>query len=60
LLRFTRDFSLAVVEAKASHKSATDAVQQARSYAEILVLKYAYPPLSMSMTSSVSNGTWRF
>jgi type I restriction enzyme R subunit len=42
LLRFTRDFPLAVVEAKASYKSATDAVQQARNYAEILDLKYAY------------------
>src|SRR5579872_5657209 len=42
LLRFTRDFPLAVVEAKASYKSATDAVQQARDYAEILGLKYAY------------------
>jgi type I restriction enzyme R subunit len=42
LLRFTRDFPLAVVEAKASLKSATDAVQQARNYAEILGLKYAY------------------
>ena len=36
LLRYTRDFPLAVVEAKASYKSATDAVQQARDYAEIL------------------------
>jgi type I restriction enzyme R subunit len=42
LLRYTRDFPLAVVEAKASYKSVTDGVQQARSYAEILGLKYAY------------------
>lgn len=42
LLRYTRDFPLAVVEAKASFKSAADAVQQARTYAEILDLKYAY------------------
>lgn len=42
LLRFTRDFPLAVIEAKARYKSATDAVQQARDYAEILDLKYAY------------------
>ena len=42
LLRYTRDFALAVVEAKASYKSATDAVQQARSYAEMLGLKFAY------------------
>ena len=31
LLRYTRDFPLAVVEAKASYKSAADAVQQART-----------------------------
>src|SRR5689334_5543402 len=42
LLRFSRDISLAVVEAKASYKSATDAVQQARAYAETLDLKFAY------------------
>lgn len=42
LLRYTRDFPLAVVEAKASYKSAADAVQQARDYAGILGLKFAY------------------
>ena len=42
LLRYTRDFPLAVVEAKASYKTATDAVQQARNYAEMLGLKFAY------------------
>jgi type I restriction enzyme R subunit len=42
LLRFTRDFPLAVVEAKASYKTAADAVQQARTYAEMLGLKFAY------------------
>ena len=42
LLRFTRDFPLAVVEAKASYKSAADAVQQAKAYAEMLGLKFAY------------------
>jgi type I restriction enzyme R subunit len=42
LLRYTRDFLLAVVEAKASYRSAADAVQQARSYAEMLGLKFAY------------------
>jgi len=42
LLRYTRDFPLAVVEAKATYKTATDAVQQARSYAEMLGLKFAY------------------
>jgi type I restriction enzyme R subunit len=42
LLRYTRDFPLAVVEAKANYKSASDAVQQARAYAEMLGLKFAY------------------
>jgi type I restriction enzyme R subunit len=42
LLRYTRDFTLAVVEAKATYKTAADAVQQARAYAEMLGLKFAY------------------
>jgi type I restriction enzyme, R subunit len=42
LLRYTRDFALAVIEAKAAYKTAADAVQQARGYAEMLQLKFAY------------------
>ncbi|MGN8115379.1 DEAD/DEAH box helicase family protein [Labrys sp. 22185] len=42
LLHYTRDLPLAVIEAKVSYKSATDAVQQACNYAEILDLKYAH------------------
>jgi len=42
LLRYTRDFPLAVIEAKAAYKSASDGVQQAKRYAEILGLKFAY------------------
>ena len=42
LLRLRRDFPLAVVEAKASYRTAADAVQQARAYAEMLGLKFAY------------------
>ena len=42
LLRYMRDFPLAVVEAKAAYKTAADAVQQARTYAEMLDLKFAY------------------
>jgi type I restriction enzyme, R subunit len=42
LLRYTRDFPLAVIEAKASYKSAADGVQQAKQYAEMLGLKFAY------------------
>src|SRR5713101_8290460 len=42
LLRYTRDFPLAVVEAKVAYKAAADAVQQAKDYAEMLGLKFAY------------------
>jgi type I restriction enzyme R subunit len=42
LLRYTRDFPLAVVEAKASYRAAADGVQQAKQYAEMLGLKFAY------------------
>ncbi len=42
LLRYTRDFPLAVVEAKAAHLKAADGVQQAKQYAEMLGLKFAY------------------
>lgn len=42
LLRYTRDFTIAVVEAKAAYKSAGDGLQQAKDYAEILGLKFAY------------------
>jgi type I restriction enzyme R subunit len=42
LLRYTRDFPLAVVEAKAAYKTAADGLQQAKQYAEMLGLKFAY------------------
>ena len=42
LLRYTRDFTVAVVEAKAAYKSPGDGLQQAKDYAEILGLKFAY------------------
>jgi type I restriction enzyme R subunit len=42
LLRYTRDFPLAVVEAKAAYKTAADGVQQAKQYAEMLGVKFAY------------------
>lgn len=42
LLRYTRDFPLAIVEAKASYKFAADGLQQAKEYAEMLGLKFAY------------------
>jgi type I restriction enzyme R subunit len=42
LLRYTNDFPIAVVEAKAIHKLPSDGLQQAKDYAEILGLKFAY------------------
>ncbi len=42
LLRYNRDLTLAVVEAKASYKSAGDGMQQAKEYSEMLGLKFAY------------------
>jgi type I restriction enzyme, R subunit len=42
ILRFTPDYPLAVVEAKSYYKAATDGVQQAKEYAQILGLKFAF------------------
>ena len=42
ILRFTRDFPLAIIEAKAEYRTAGDGLQQAKDYAEILDLKFAY------------------
>jgi type I restriction enzyme R subunit len=42
LLRYRRDFTIAVVEAKAEYKTPGTGLQQAKEYAEILGLKFAY------------------
>jgi type I restriction enzyme R subunit len=42
LLRYRRDFPIAVVEAKAAYKTSGDGLQQAKEYAQILGLKFAY------------------
>lgn len=42
LLRYTRDFPIAIVEAKPLYKSPGDGLQQAKNYAEILGLHFAY------------------
>ena len=42
LLRYTRDLCLAVVEAKAAYKLPADGLQQAKDYAQILGLTFAY------------------
>jgi len=42
LLRYRRDFPLAVVEAKSEYNTAAQGLQQAKQYAETLGLKFAY------------------
>jgi len=42
LLRYTRDFPIAVIEAKAEYLSPGTGLQQAKDYAEILGLKFSY------------------
>ncbi|MGH8003891.1 MAG: EcoAI/FtnUII family type I restriction enzme subunit R, partial [Limisphaerales bacterium] len=42
LLRYKRDLMIAVVEAKPVYKKPSDGLQQAKEYAEILGLKFAY------------------
>jgi type I restriction enzyme R subunit len=42
LLRYTRDFTIAVIEAKPAYKTAGDGLQQAKDYADVLGLKFAF------------------
>ena len=42
LLRYRPDFTIAVVEAKAAYKHYADGLQQAKEYAQMLGLKFAY------------------
>ena len=42
LLRYTRDFPIAVVEAKSEDEEAAAGMQQSKDYADILKLKFAY------------------
>jgi type I restriction enzyme R subunit len=42
LLRYSQSLPLAIVEAKSRYKSAADGMQQAKEYAQILGLKFAY------------------
>ncbi len=52
LLRYTRDFAIAVVEAKADYKLPGDGMQQAKEYAEILGLKFAYATNGLGIVES--------
>ncbi|MBK8242238.1 MAG: DEAD/DEAH box helicase family protein [Saprospiraceae bacterium] len=42
LLRYSQNYPLAIVEAKVKYKEAADGIQQAKEYATILGLKFAY------------------
>ena len=42
ILRYRRDFPIAVVEAKSIYANPGDGLQQAKDYAQILGLKFAY------------------
>ena len=42
ILRYRPDYPIAVIEAKAGYRSAQDGVQQAKDYAEVLGLRFAY------------------
>jgi len=42
ILRYRPDYPIAVVEAKSEYHSAQDGIQQAREYAEVLGLRFAY------------------
>jgi type I site-specific restriction endonuclease len=65
LLRYRRDFPLAVVEAKADYKSAAAGVQQARQYSEMLGLENSHMRrmalksfVSVAHTQSLSKFLW--
>jgi type I restriction enzyme R subunit len=42
LLRYTRDFTIAVIEAKADYRAPGDGLQQAKDYAQVLGVAFAY------------------
>lgn len=57
LLCYTRNFPLAIVEAKRKHKSPQDGRQQAKDYAELLGLKFAYSTPAAMPHLNARNGT---
>jgi type I restriction enzyme, R subunit len=42
LLRYSQNFPIAIIEAKVKYKAAADGMQQAKEYAQMLGLKFAY------------------
>src|SRR2546422_7610687 len=42
ILRYRRDYMIAIIEAKAAYRDASDGLQQAKGYAQTLGIKFAY------------------
>jgi len=42
LLRYSQNFPIAIIEAKARYKEAAEGIQQAKTYAQMLGIKFAY------------------
>jgi len=42
ILRYRRDYMIAVIEAKAAYRNASDGLQQAKEYAQTLGIRFAY------------------
>lgn len=65
LLRYSQNFPLAIVEAKVKYKEAADGMQQAKEYAQILGLKFAYSTngndiLEFDFTTGLENKIEKF
>ena len=60
ILRFTRDYPIAVVEAKRAYKLPADGLGQAKEYAQMLGLKFAYSTNGHGIVEfDFTNGTER-
>ena len=59
ILRYRRDFALAIVEAKAACKSAADGLQQAKDYAEADRIRQELSARGVILEDSAGGTTWR-
>ena len=60
LLRYSQNFPMAIIEAKVKYKEAADGMQQAKEYAQLLGLKFAYSTngtdiLEFDFTTGIEN-----
>ena len=58
LLRYTRDFPIAVTEAKAEYKKAADGLQQAKDYAKSSVSSSHSPATAKTSSNLISSPAW--